>query len=101
MPKCSCSASFRSVLREDPDLKHPEQEHLRTGVGMTNKNEIEPVPNPFGQVRTLDFHAIVAYLAPTNLKSQPAIAPPRRSLFRKIMGWFAVIILFMVGASIT
>src|SRR6266446_11002950 len=35
MPKRSCSASFRSELREDPDLKH---------VGMTNKNEIEPVP---------------------------------------------------------
>jgi two-component system sensor histidine kinase GlrK len=34
------------------------------------------------------------------LNAQPTIAPPRGSLFRKIIGWLIVIILFMVGASI-
>src|SRR5260221_11707875 len=69
MPKCSCSASFRSVLREDPDLKHPEQKHLRTGAGMTNKNEIEPVSS--GSIRQTNmqingiFQLIYSFFGPS------------------------------------
>src|SRR5206468_3384564 len=64
MPKCSCSASFRSVLREDPDLKH---------VGMTNKNDIEPVPKPRHQCWNEICLVSVSILTDGRVSSQEAL----------------------------
>jgi hypothetical protein len=36
--------SILQGIWKDPDLKHPEQKHFRTGVGMTAREETATLP---------------------------------------------------------
>ena len=64
------------------------------GIGRGDGYETLPAP-------VLTFSPCCSILSrPETLNPKPSIAQPRGSLFRKIIGWLIVIILFMVGASI-